>query len=600
MEFILLLVAVILPIVSFMKVNKLDAKIDSLANKILEIENKSYTISPKSPEQTNLSNIYQNIDINTVMSTKDLTAGEMPQNIQQDNNEVYDDKIIAWLKENWLLKLGVLLILVGFGWFISYAFVHNWIGPVGRISLGLFIGTVLALFGSFRMSKDIVQGNLFVVLGSGLIIITSIASQMIYGFFTPALNLGIIFIVSLFITTTALQFDNKKLAVYGLIISFLAPILTHGPNMNVFILFSYLTVIVLGSAWVSIQKDWDVINPVSLVFFCLYCLNGIYTLNIEGTDKTFVLFIVYFIALFYFVLSLIGFIRYKTKANESDILIAVIDSALIIFVTLVLVSQEFHSLIMVLWMLIFAVGSYFVFIKTNKESFFYVYSLVSVVMLAIATSAELEGPNLIIAFAFESVVISIAGYLITNRQSVGQNLSLLMIGPAGLSLGSFFSEKWALGYYHRDFAVLLVMAILLGVLGIFYYMSRKEGIVENDLERPKVYIFLNIASSFYFISLIWLVLRSTISNINEAVMIALVIYTIAGLITYFYGLSENKDVFKYYGTTLLVLVVLRLVLVDVWQMPLAERIITFVIIGLMFISTAFITKKVDKKPLTIN
>jgi len=593
MEFFIVLLLALLSFVSIIRTSNLNVKIESLNKRIKKIEENSATQN-KVSDGANIKNNNGEVDMGLVMSTENL-GDKIPA-----DNEVYDDKIVAWLKENWLLKLGVLLILVGFGWFISYAFVHNWIGPVGRISLGLFVGTVLALLGSARMVKNNVQGNLFLVLGSGLIIITSLASQMVYNFFTPILNLGIIFMVSLFITTTALQFNTRKLAVYGLFIAFLAPILTHGPSMDVFILFSYLAVIILGSVWVSIVKNWDVINPVSLSFFCLYCLQGLYSLKIVGVDKVFVLTIVYSMALIYFIVSIVGFIKNKVEANNSDVLVAVLDSILIIWVTLVLVTQELQSLVMVMWMLVFAIGSYLVFANTKKESFFYVYSLVSVVMLAIATSAELQGPNLIIAFAFESVVISIAGYLITKKQTVGQNLSLLMIGPGMLSLGSFFSSSWLKGIYHRDFAVLLVMTILLLVLGIFYYLSRNEGVVDGPVEKIKLYIALNIASSVYLIALIWLSLKALMINDNEAVMASLVIYTIGGLITYFYGLSEKKIVFKYYGTTILVLVVLRLVLIDVWQMPLTERIATFVIIGLMFISTAFISNKVEKNPVVIN
>src|SRR3989344_8076346 len=40
-----------------------------------------------------------------------------------------ENRFLAWLKENWLLKLRALLLLIGFGWLVSYAFLNNWIGP---------------------------------------------------------------------------------------------------------------------------------------------------------------------------------------------------------------------------------------------------------------------------------------------------------------------------------------------------------------------------------------------------------------------------------------------------------------------------------------
>ena len=37
-----------------------------------------------------------------------------------------------WLSTDWPMKLGAFLILLAFAWLTSYAFVNNWIGPMGR------------------------------------------------------------------------------------------------------------------------------------------------------------------------------------------------------------------------------------------------------------------------------------------------------------------------------------------------------------------------------------------------------------------------------------------------------------------------------------
>ncbi len=57
------------------------------------------------------------------------------------------DKFVEWLKEDWLLKLGAMLLLIGFGWLTTYAFLNNWIGPMGRIALGIIAGSLFILLG---------------------------------------------------------------------------------------------------------------------------------------------------------------------------------------------------------------------------------------------------------------------------------------------------------------------------------------------------------------------------------------------------------------------------------------------------------------------
>jgi uncharacterized membrane protein len=71
-------------------------------------------------------------------------------------------------------------------------------------------------------------------------------------------------------------------------------------------------------------------------------------------------------------------------------------------------------------------------------------------------------------------------------------------------------------------------------------------------------------------------------------------------VTYFRGLFEGNSGLKKYGAVMLILVVIRLVLVDVWAMDLALRVVTFIVIGVMFISTAFISKSKKEESIINN
>jgi uncharacterized membrane protein len=74
-------------------------------------------------------------------------------------------------------------------------------------------------------------------------------------------------------------------------------------------------------------------------------------------------------------------------------------------------------------------------------------------------------------------------------------------------------------------------------------------------------------------------------------MIALVVYTLIGIITYFNGRARGSKGLVTYGGILLGLVVARLLFVDVWNMELTGRIITFFLIGALLIGTAFLGKR---------
>jgi len=71
--------------------------------------------------------------------------------------------VFHWIREEWLFKLGALLLLLGFGWFVN---TNNWLGPMGSTLLGVFVGTVLLILGAWRIKNDLHQGNIF--LGGSL------------------------------------------------------------------------------------------------------------------------------------------------------------------------------------------------------------------------------------------------------------------------------------------------------------------------------------------------------------------------------------------------------------------------------------------------
>ena len=50
------------------------------------------------------------------------------------------DELEGQIGKLWLNRIGIFAILIGFSYFIEYAFDNHWIGPSGKIVLGLVAG----------------------------------------------------------------------------------------------------------------------------------------------------------------------------------------------------------------------------------------------------------------------------------------------------------------------------------------------------------------------------------------------------------------------------------------------------------------------------
>lgn len=179
---------------------------------------------------------------------------------------------------------------------------------------------------------------------------------------------------------------------------------------------------------------------------------------------------------------------------------------------------------------------------------------------------------------------------------VAQRMCLLLIWPVILSLASLISDSWATSVFNEDFFVLFILGLVTFGLGLFFFSSESET---KNKETNQFNVVLLVTGSVYAYALIWLGLTSGLKEqFNTAVMIALVIYTIIGLVTYFYGLVNNKRVFKVYGGLLVGCVMARLFFVDIWEMELAGKIVIFFLIGALLISTAFLSKKKERYKFT--
>jgi len=496
------------------------------------------------------------------------------------------NKFGEWLKEDWLMKLGALLLLIGFGWLTTYAFLNNWIGPMGRISLGIVAGALFILLGWWRIKKYIHQGGIFLVLGSTTILLTIFAAREIYDFFTPLSALIVMFLSTAFVALASVKYNNQALALASLILAGVAPLLTNVPTTNYVGLFSYLFVVILGAIWIVALTGRRELTAAALLLITFYSLPHLFFFT--STDTGTLLLFAYAFAAVFFLTNTAGILKLKDKKIVPDLVTAAGNGLFLLAWIMTVAQDEWKSLIIAAWMVVFSVGAFLIFRITQRREPFYVYAGVGIAMLAAATSAELKGETLTIAYTIESGIIALIAYLVLRDIKIAERISLLLIGPIILSVGSITSHAWATSVIHKDFFVLLILGLTLLGLGSFFLRRVREI---EDKEPQQLNVGLLVAGSIYAYALLWLSLHAGLQNDNTAVMISLVIYTIIGLIAYFYGLANERNGLRLYGGALVGFVVGRLLLVDIWRMELAGRIVTFFLIGALLVSTAFLGRK---------
>lgn len=492
--------------------------------------------------------------------------------------------IIDWLKKDFMVKLGAFLLLIALGWFVSYAFANNWIGPVGRIVIGLMLGASFMVAGTLRASKSKSQGGIFVVLGSAIVLLTVFAAREMYDLFTPVTALLVMFMSVVFVAKFAVSYRMVSVAVAGLALAAIAPFLTASPTADVVMLFSYLTVIIVGSLWVLSLMKANVLLLLALGVTAMYSAPYMY---IHGEDATIALGFGFFFTLLFFFSNLFIFVRWPDGASAMNYFVAV-GTGFYLFLWILdtnAFDDSWKSLVYLAWALVFAYGSFIVFRVLQNKVPFYLYGSVSLGLLAAATASVFEGEVLAIVYTIQITILVVLASRVLGNYDVAGRLSWLYLAPIILTVESLDSYQWQTGdIFHSDSLVIINLILCLSAAA--YVLHAGQDKTDEPVSAAST---LTVFASLYAVAWVWLATHAALAY-EQGTMVALLIYLITGLTLYIEGRSMGSQGLKIAGAALIAIVVGRLLLVEVWAMTITGRIIIFTIVGVVLISTAFIKK----------
>lgn len=502
--------------------------------------------------------------------------------------------IIAWIREDWLMKVGALLILIAFGWFVSYAFAQGWIGPVGRISLGLTVGAGVMAFGMYYTSKSKNKGVVTTVLGSTIILATLMAGQYIYNFFEPFTTLIVMLVVSMIVAVFSVIEKTKALAFSSLILGLLTPVLVSADLAAVAVL-SYIAAVVAGTLWIVILTKWRNLTIVALLGTFLYSLE--YILPWSSEEQVVFYFAIGF-AVVFFGINIYTYLRDSIKSHASDVVVTLGTGFFLLVWILKSLESSMQSIVLLASAVVFGAVAYVLYRSTDSLAAFSGYLAVAITFLATATWFEFSGAVLTIVYSLEIfTLITLFSTFVMEKKETSRLLSLLYIVPVSLSFTQIFSPSWDTGILHVDAVALLILTAIFLLSAMHFY----EHVESGDDSEDDQYVFTKmyaIAAAVYASVLLWLSLHAVNSlSLDMATAIALLVFTVVGLYLYFRGKRDDHQFILYLGLIYVWGVIARLMFVEFWLMDTTGKIVTFLIIGGLLFATAFLEPEdvIDEK-----
>jgi uncharacterized membrane protein len=157
----------------------------------------------------------------------------------------------------WLNRIGIVALLVGVSYFLKYAFENNWIGPAGRIAIGLLAGIGLIVWSEkFRSRGHLAFSYSLKAAGIGTLYLSLWGAFQVYHLIPAAAAFAAMVIVTAATIVLALTQNAELLASFALAGGFATPVLLSTGENHEVALFSYIALLDLAILEMSIFKPW--------------------------------------------------------------------------------------------------------------------------------------------------------------------------------------------------------------------------------------------------------------------------------------------------------------------------------------------------------
>jgi len=171
----------------------------------------------------------------------------------------------------WLNYVGILALLFAVTFFLKYAFDNNWVGPRGRVGIGLLAGSVLYPWSQHLLARGYKYFSEGIAgLGAAVLYLSLWAGWHYYHIFPQNIAFVAMIVVTAVTLAVAVGRNSERIAFLALVGGLITPILVSTGENHEVALFTYLTILgagVLGIAWV---RDWKSLPPVQFVATLVY------------------------------------------------------------------------------------------------------------------------------------------------------------------------------------------------------------------------------------------------------------------------------------------------------------------------------------------
>ena len=158
----------------------------------------------------------------------------------------------------WFNRIGILALLIAAAWFLKFAVDNHWIGPLGRVLIGLVAGSgLIAWSEQFRTKGYAVFSYSLKAVGSGVLYLSLWAAFSLFHLMPAGVAFALMILVTAFNGLMAWVQDAELLALYSIVGGLSTPLLLSTGENHEVALFSYLLLMALAVLVLVVLRPWS-------------------------------------------------------------------------------------------------------------------------------------------------------------------------------------------------------------------------------------------------------------------------------------------------------------------------------------------------------
>lgn len=443
--------------------------------------------APEAVQESIQEEIIESIPVEVTVREESVMSPELihmaPTTPKPPKKQVNYEKFIG---ENLFGKIGILIFVIGVGFFVKYAIDKNWINETFRTVLGFLTGAAL-LFVAERLQKKYRTFSSLLAGGAFAVFYLTVAIAFhYYHIFSQTVAFIILVAITIFMSVLSVIYDRRELAIIALVGGFLAPFIVSSGEGSYQVLFTYVSILNLGMFGLSIYKKWSELPIISFVFTCLIMASFL-LLSYSSRSTVISGHLLMFATLFYFIflLPVFSILRgEKIQAMSRGLVFVIITNNFVYLLSGILFLKNMGlsfkaSGLLSLFIALVNLGLVLWLWKNRKEYKFLVHTTLGLVLtfVSITVPIQLDGNYITLLWASEMVLL--LWLYVKSKIRVYEYAAKVLVG---LTFVSYLMDVYSVMFEHHSldtiflnssFATSLFVGLATGAFALLmeYYHS---------------------------------------------------------------------------------------------------------------------------------